>query len=357
MDDDDFDRVERQTEEIEISIGEEVRDSKKSGKIWRVEEKLGEGGFGSVYRVTGKDDKREAAMKIQKGNLDPSFVFEREVMIRMQKESTAPKLYDDGNYKSFSFIVMSLLGSDLEKIYEKMDRNLSKSTVLMISVRTLSAVKQLHEIGFLHRDLKPSNFAVDVRPNCGNICLLDYGLARCYAKKDEKGGWWIRRPRDRVTFRGNLRYCSIKMHRNLETGRNEDLENRPNYENIFCTLCEILKESKGTMNGEIEYEKFRIAATKGNTIDRKVCGSKKESNEKILEDLKQEFRKVVIPGGYQHVLPNSIDFYGLLRNKEIRKVVDNENGEKKHEKDGENGKNEARLKLKKKKGGGAKGNY
>ncbi|VDP28878.1 unnamed protein product [Heligmosomoides polygyrus] len=88
---------------------------------------------------------------------------------------------------------MTLCGADLTHIMKTMG-TLTDGTVLRVALRTLLALKQLHEIGFVHRDIKPCNFAVShAAPRI--IHVIDFGMTRKYAVKNDKSEWCIKRKR------------------------------------------------------------------------------------------------------------------------------------------------------------------
>ena len=64
---------------------------------------------------------------------------------------------------------------------------------------------------------RPTNFA------CGHvqkhiIYLFDFGLARLYRSTDKDGKVKLREPRNKVSFRGTVRYCSLNVHLYREQG-------------------------------------------------------------------------------------------------------------------------------------------
>lgn len=103
-----------------------------------------------------------------------------------------------------------------------MDKKFSDATIIRLAIRTLMAIKSLHEHCYLHRDLEPPNLALSLDPNSRNVYLVDFGAARQYARFDN-GKWMLRAPRDKVPFRGSVQYCSPKMHDMEEVGRVDDL--------------------------------------------------------------------------------------------------------------------------------------
>jgi len=96
----------------------------------------------------------------------------------------------------------------------------------------------MHTVGFIHRDIKPDNFAINhVHKNL--VMLFDFGLARQILVKDKNDKMKLREPRNKVAFRGTVRYCSVNglhfltqtqiliplftVHNNKEQGRHDGM--------------------------------------------------------------------------------------------------------------------------------------
>ncbi|CEF61151.1 Asator [Strongyloides ratti] len=127
----------------------------------------------------------------------------------------------------YSYVFMTLLGQSLKHLLRIVPNGkFTDSTWLRIGIQSLYSVKQLHEVGFIHRDLKPANFVIghnnDVM-RCRFIHLIDFGLSRQYIIEDEIGKIRYRKARKRVDFRGTERYCSMSMHYDKEQKRVDDI--------------------------------------------------------------------------------------------------------------------------------------
>lgn len=70
--------------------------------------------------------------------------------------------------------------------------------------------------------------------------IIDFGLARRF--RDENGK--IKKPRERVGFRGTLRYVSLRMHNKLECGPADDLIS------LFYSFLELIY-------GNLSWQKYR----------------------------------------------------------------------------------------------------
>uniref|UniRef100_A0A914QF25 Protein kinase domain-containing protein n=1 Tax=Panagrolaimus davidi TaxID=227884 RepID=A0A914QF25_9BILA len=120
---------------------------------------------------------------------------------------------------------MSLAGPSLSYLRRHSpQQRMTYSTGLRIALHCLSAIEDLHCIGYLHRDIKASNFAVGYYASeARTIRILDFGFARSYLSWDSTKTYLeSRRPRPRAPFLGTDRYCSTNVHKRIEQGRRDD---------------------------------------------------------------------------------------------------------------------------------------
>ena len=153
-----------------------------------LQEKLGAGGMGQVYKAYHPGMDRIVAIKVilAKGKIAEESVrrFEREVKAAAKlSHPNIITVYDAGNANGRHFMVMELVkGQDLNIIVHR------KGT-LGVS-ETINYIKQVarglafaHENGVIHRDIKPANLLLDTN---GNVKILDMGLAKISSRENEE---------------------------------------------------------------------------------------------------------------------------------------------------------------------------
>uniref|UniRef100_A0A5S6QE73 Protein kinase domain-containing protein n=1 Tax=Trichuris muris TaxID=70415 RepID=A0A5S6QE73_TRIMR len=189
---------------------------------WTVMQKLGQGGFGAVYKVqkVGREDKFYA-LKLERANIPNSVLkMDTNVLLKVRNKKHICRFVDCGRDENMNYLVMSLAGPNLEDLFEKApNHKFSSSTSLQIAIQATEALKDVHDAGFLHRDVKPANFAMGRNSQSGVLKLLDFGLARQIVTNDGK----LRPPRETLGFRGTERYASVNAHDDKELGRHDDL--------------------------------------------------------------------------------------------------------------------------------------
>ncbi len=152
---------------------------------FRIEELIGEGGMGSVYRATQLSTVRAVAIKLlhAKALTTPESVqrFEREARVISQLSHTNTiRLYDFGYIKSGQpYLVMELLkGDSLDTILKAGPLSVERSLQLLLDC--CNALAEAHAQGIVHRDLKPGNLFLQYVPGQAQEILkvLDFGIAK-----------------------------------------------------------------------------------------------------------------------------------------------------------------------------------
>ncbi len=148
-----------------------------------IEEKLGAGGMGTVYRARHELLAREVAVKFLSPELaaNPThrtrFLREARAANRIQHEHvieiTDYGETDDGQV----YLVMEFLsGRPLEQLVRR--GRLPVARAINITLQICRALSRAHELGIIHRDLKPDNvYLVDRSDGADFVKILDFGLA------------------------------------------------------------------------------------------------------------------------------------------------------------------------------------
>lgn len=150
---------------------------------YRLVEKLGEGGWGTVFRAEQSEPvRREVAVKVLKAGMDTRAVVtrfraEQQALARMDHPGIA-RVFDAGEtIQGRPFFVMELVRG--RRITEFCDaRRMTVRERLELFVKVCEAVQHAHHKGVVHRDLKPSNILVEEVVGAAVPKVIDFGIAK-----------------------------------------------------------------------------------------------------------------------------------------------------------------------------------
>ncbi len=147
-----------------------------------LEEQIGEGAMGTVYRARHLLLERPAAVKVlNKQELTPLDIarFEQEVKYctRLSHPNTI-SIYDFGRTQDglFYYVMEYIQGLTLKQLVQQVGP-LPAGRVIQILRQVCLSLQEAHEQGIVHRDIKPENIIVSVRHQQGDfVTVLDFGL-------------------------------------------------------------------------------------------------------------------------------------------------------------------------------------
>ncbi len=144
---------------------------------YRIEQKIGQGGMGTVYRATDTRLNRPVAIKISRGLFDERFEREARAISSLNHPHICT-LHDIGP----DYMVMELLEG--ETMAARLRKGaLPVSDVLSFGAQIAGALAAAHAKGVVHRDMKPAN----VMLTKAGVKVLDFGLAKSPQDKNLTG--------------------------------------------------------------------------------------------------------------------------------------------------------------------------
>jgi tRNA A-37 threonylcarbamoyl transferase component Bud32 len=150
---------------------------------YQIEDRLGEGGVGFVFRARQLKLHRRVAIKLLQqdtvGDEALKLRFEREALtLAALSHPNIVNLNDYGMARGQPFIVMELLeGSTLREIIDR-EGAIAPVRALGFVRQVLLALAYAHGLGIVHRDLKPANLLVQELPCVEHLKVLDFGLVK-----------------------------------------------------------------------------------------------------------------------------------------------------------------------------------
>ncbi|CAN4089754.1 unnamed protein product [Withania somnifera] len=204
--------------------------------VYKVERKLGKGGFGQVFlgrRLTGGNERTngslalEVALKFEHRNSKGCSYgppYEWQVYNILGGIHGVPRVHYKGRAGDYYVMVMDMLGPSLWDLWNSSGQSMSAEMVACIAVESLSILEKLHAKGYVHGDVKPENFLLGQpsTPQEKKLFLVDLGLATKW--KDTSKGNHVGYDQRPDTFRGTVRYASAHAHLGRTASRRDDLE-------------------------------------------------------------------------------------------------------------------------------------
>ncbi len=177
-------------EPTKISV---LTDSLRGTKLgeYRIEERIGIGGMGIVYRAVHPLIGNEVAIKVLRPDVIESeadlqkFLGEAQAINKVRHRGVVSIFGAGDTPDGRKYLVMELLTGESLEARRAREGKLPTSEVATIMEEVLAALQAVHATGVVHRDLKPANVFLaresDGRPY---VKLLDFGLARRSNKED-----------------------------------------------------------------------------------------------------------------------------------------------------------------------------
>lgn len=196
---------------------------------YSIEEEVGVGAMGMVYRAQDIRHERRVALKVLRPEIAATVGTERFLReIRIEAQLNHPHIlpvYDSGEVGGLLFCVMPFIEG--ESLRERLDREgpLPCDEALRICREIADALFFAHARNLIHRDVKPANILLEA----GHAVLADFGLAKALSAAGDQG-------LTRAGFAvGTPAYASPE-----QTAGNERVDGRSDLYSLGCVLYEML---------------------------------------------------------------------------------------------------------------------
>ena len=154
--------------------------------FYEIIKKIGEGGYGKIYKVKNKESGDIRAMKqIMKSKIPDIEKFQNEIKIlSMVDHPNIVRLFEvieDDKY--FNLFQELCTGGEL---LSKVKKPLKEKEIAKIFKQIMSAIAYCHEKGIVHRDMKLENILFATESEDSPIKIIDFGLSVLLGKKETK---------------------------------------------------------------------------------------------------------------------------------------------------------------------------
>lgn len=241
-------------------------------------EKIGSGGFGTVYSVESNIDSSKYALKIlQKTGKCPISAIHREVEISMiisneyclnkTKPAEFAQIFDIGETDNFIYYVSELLGPSLDSLINKQHEDINHQSInfhikiLKYGKEMLLCLKKLHAMHVIHCDVKPENFLFR---NGNEISLIDFGLSKIVKnyKSDQKGSI-----QSFISIFRKLFQTKSNVHKNLY----QDIDLSQVVKSSFIQIEKEIKSCKKKINLFLLSKGLTYSSINNENQDNKSC--------------------------------------------------------------------------------------
>jgi serine/threonine protein kinase len=160
-----------------------VKTGQRLAGRYEIQDLLGQGGMGEVWRARDLTLDRPVAVKTLSSRLSvdelqeslPRFQREGRAAARLNHPSIAT-IFDAGEHDGQLFMVLEFVdGEDLRRVLGRLPAGLPVDQVLDIGAQVAEGLAVAHEAGVVHRDVKPANIMLLGR---GRVKVCDFGIAR-----------------------------------------------------------------------------------------------------------------------------------------------------------------------------------
>ncbi|KAI8049135.1 kinase-like domain-containing protein [Gilbertella persicaria] len=243
------------------------------GGHYKVGKKLGEGSFGAIFQGTNLLQNQQVAIKFEPNTSETPQLEDEYNAYKILSGSGkkrlvgVPNVYYFGHSETHYILIIDLLGSNLEELFDLCGRRFSVKTLAMLAIQMISRIQSVHERDLVYRDIKPDNFLLG-RPyseEMGQVFIVDFGMAKLYRDRITKKHIPYQ---ERKSLTGTARYMSIHTHLGREQSRRDDLE-ALGHVFLYFLRGSLPWQGMKAANNKLKYEK--IGEKKQSEPIRSLC--------------------------------------------------------------------------------------
>lgn len=179
---------------------------------YRLIERLGNGGFGTIFKGENIRTKETVAIKMETISSETKMLKrEAQIYQYLGKAPGIPQVKWYGTVDGYNYMVLPLFGDSLAS------KTFSLMEAFRIGHKMLKILQYIHEKGLIHRDIKPDNFVLS--RDGSFLYIIDFGLCRKYIDNEHRH-IKMRTQRELI---GTPNFVSVHVHNGIEPSRRDDL--------------------------------------------------------------------------------------------------------------------------------------
>ncbi|ONM32647.1 Protein kinase family protein [Zea mays] len=257
---------------------------------YKVERKLGKGGFGHVFlgrRLTAAHAARSAASAAQEVAIKFEHTSSKgctygppaewQIYTALGGTHGVPKVHYKGRQGDYYVMIMDMLGPSLWDSWNSLGQSMPSEMVACIAMESISILESMHSKGYVHGDVKPENFLLGQpsTPHEKKLYLVDLGLATKW--RDTANGQHVSYDQRPDAFRGTVRYASVHAHLGRTASRRDDLES------LAYTLVFLHRGRLPWQGYQGDNKSFLVCKRKMSTSPEALCGICPQPFKEFLE--------------------------------------------------------------------------
>ena len=188
-------------------------------KKYKVIAKLGIVDFGELYLGKNISTNEQVFIKIAKKDNLPCLLETEAIIMFTLRGKGIPKVISYGKVKNYLILITSLLGPNLNDIYNHNGKKFDIKDISMMAIQILERIEFIHSNYYIHRNIKPDIFYIG-KEDRNLIYLTNFSLAKKY--RSSRTGNHIKYS-NTGKFTGTPRFASSYALKGLEQSRRDDL--------------------------------------------------------------------------------------------------------------------------------------
>ena len=188
---------------------------------YKILNKIGQGGFSSVYKAQHKKNDRIVALKIEKTKDSKSILHESKILSYLNREllsNVVPTLFWYGTFGQMVGIATTFYSTSMTEI---LSQNLDVTVKMDLCRQLINIMRQLHSVFIIHCDVKPDNFMVQHEDHSCKLVIIDFGMSRLFVDSEQTTKHLPNKMSESLF--GTPKYASYNVHLGHKYSRRDDL--------------------------------------------------------------------------------------------------------------------------------------